>query len=345
MKEAFLNILLFIVSTLVMLLLCEAVFRLYYSFRSNLSTQPDVEMGWIVRPDTHLKSSRTDYSGKPYDCVYTTDDKGFRKYGNPASDRYKVLFIGDSFTQAEEVSSDSTYYAVAGRHAPIEVFGIGVGAFGTLQESMLLKRIIADVRPNLVVLQFTSNDFINNCYELENRSIQNCGTTRPYLNMQDKIEYRFPKDHARLREFANNHSRMLFFLINRLDAWQRKPDQFTLPDYRGAVIKTGYAIERIKRICASQHSDLVSFMVERGNGIEHRLYQRLMQTHRVPVLADVPALIETAEKSGLCCRAADGGHWNNAGHRICGQALAAKIQEKLKNESAVTASQIALFWP
>jgi len=87
-----------------------------------------------------------------------------------------------------------------------------------LQELMILEQSMQEIRPDLVILQFCTNDFINNSVELETLSrINNCGLRRPYLNSQGDVFYALPKRSGLLRHFANHYSQCLYFIFSRLD--------------------------------------------------------------------------------------------------------------------------------
>lgn len=327
MKVIFQNLLVTILSVVFTLLLCEGILRIYYHLKRNKVTQQHKVLGWNILPNVHLKTQKEDQAKVSYPVEYKTDSQGFKKFGNLKSPNLKVLFIGDSFTQAEDVSNDSAYYAVAGQKIPIEVFGYGVNGFGTLQEYMILKKYIDKIKPDVVVLQFTSNDFINNCYEIEYNSIQNFGIVRPYLDTKGNLFYKLPKNHATFRAFVNEYSRLLYYLVNRIEETQIKPDHFTAANYRDSFKITAYSIQNIKKLCRANGAKFSSFMVDSGSGVEYRLYQKLMAENAVEIIADVPTLIQETENAGICCKVPDN-HWNNRGHRVCGEALADAIEKQ-----------------
>ncbi len=327
MKLFFQNVVILSITTFIMLLICEGVLRFYYSSGTN-SIKLDTVLGWDVVHDYQHTALKMDLAKKPYSCTYTIDKNGFRQYGHVNTTKPKLLFVGDSFTQAEDATDDSTYFSVLSRTLDAELFAYGVGGYGSLQEMMILTKYIAQIKPDLVIIQFTSNDFINNCYNLEYRSIQNSGTIRPYLTPQNTITYRLPKNHPTLRKFANTYSRLLYFVINQLDKYYSKPDTFTPADYAESVQVTTLTYQQISAICHQQHAVLTSFMVDGVNSLEATFYHSSMQKLGIAILADVPSAIEQAEKAGINCKAADGGHWNHTAHRICGLLLAEKLSAK-----------------
>ena len=78
------------------------------------------------------------------------------------------------------------------RRLNVEVFAYGGSGYGTLQESLVVDHYLPIVRPDLVLLQVSYNDFINNSFELERASYYNNNfLLRPYLE-GDRIRRRFP---------------------------------------------------------------------------------------------------------------------------------------------------------
>jgi len=337
MKAFFQNIILSLVTLIIVLLACEGMCRIYYYYTSGAqSMQLDDILGWDVVHNLQKVTDRVDFKNNKYKCTYTTDENGFRKFGNPNSNKPKVFFVGDSFTQAQDASDDSTYFSIVAQRTNVEVFAYGVGGFGSLQEMMILQKYIAKIKPDLVVMQFTSNDFINNCYDLERRSNQRNNFLRPYLNTNNAIVYHFASNYTNLRTFAYKHSRFMDLIFIRLNGYFfGKKDNFSIKDYKESFELTKLAYENVKKICLKEGISVVSFMVDNvslddGSNKEANLYHELMKQMSIEILAEVPISIEQAEKTGKCCKARDGWHWNNTGHKICGELLSDNI---LKNKS------------
>ncbi|MGI9499777.1 MAG: hypothetical protein ACR2P3_07050, partial [Geminicoccaceae bacterium] len=85
-------------------------------------------LGWDLAGDCRLKTkSLIDSDGIEYRVDYSTNEFGSRLWGDSSSSRPKVMIVGDSFTDAQEVSDDKTYYAVLKSKMDVEVFAYGVG--------------------------------------------------------------------------------------------------------------------------------------------------------------------------------------------------------------------------
>src|SRR5262245_25291126 len=78
---------------------------------------------------------------------HSYDDDGFRRTGPEVPHEYKVLFIGDSFTEGDGVDDEFTFAAVAQqrlaeRGIRIRSLNAGIVGVGTAQELRLLRRLL-----------------------------------------------------------------------------------------------------------------------------------------------------------------------------------------------------------
>ncbi len=231
MKDLFLGIISILIAVIFLAVVGEIGFRVFDHFSGYVGPQKvrgvitlDKELGWLPTPNYSYSGELVDADGKPYAVNIQTDSAGYRTFGNPHSDsRKKVLFLGDSFTHAMHVSNDKTYYGILAKELDIEVFSIGVEGYGTLQEYMMLEKIIDDIKPDVVVLQFCSNDFINNHYDLELGAIGNNNRMRRPYFWENEITYRTPSKFAAISNFAASYSRFLYLVLSRIDMLRARP--------------------------------------------------------------------------------------------------------------------------
>ena len=108
----------------------------------------------------------------------------------------RVLFLGDSFTEATQVSTGSAYYDVFEQLAGTNwiVFAAGRSGFGSLQERMLLDEVAPLVKPDMVVWQLTGNDVRDNVFEFDRVSLlRGAKWPKPYLDPETgEIQIRDP---------------------------------------------------------------------------------------------------------------------------------------------------------
>ncbi len=101
----------------------------------------------------------------------------------------RIVWLGDSFTEAFQVELSNTFYAVATdtvrncTESPVESYNFGVGGHGTAQQLLMYESRAKQLQPDIVVLAlFTGNDLRNNVEALENDPL------RPYfLEGQDTL--------------------------------------------------------------------------------------------------------------------------------------------------------------
>jgi hypothetical protein len=130
--------------------------------------------GWALRPGAAGWNTR---EGEAYVRI---NHEGFRGPEIPLAKppgTIRIVVLGDSFTEAQQVPEDQTFSAVIQRALAgcpalggrkVEVLNLGVNGYGTTQELMTLRHQAWQFSPDIVVLAiFTGNDIMNNSVELE----------------------------------------------------------------------------------------------------------------------------------------------------------------------------------
>ena len=336
-KKSYLFIII-LVSVLLPLLAGEALLRLYhvYKFGMHNPVSPitlDDRLGWIATKDFKLRGENVDAAGRRYVVNVNQNSEGFRLFGNrKVKDKKKVLFIGDSFTQAVQVSDNKTYYGLLKDALPIEVFAYGAGGYGNLQEYLILDRYVDVIQPDAVVWQLCSNDFINNHYELEYESRRNNnGMMRPYLTIKGEMIYAVPSRMPLTRQFVNrySHSQLLYFLLSRIDILASlkgrsvedtiKEQGKEFPPFNDAVTITDRLFEMI-RTRIPEKTMLLAFCADDAEPYFDEM-KRLALKNGMTFIEGVPGEVRKAEHRGVTTRTADGSHWNEAGHQIVADVL------------------------
>jgi hypothetical protein len=176
--------------SLVGLLVAEASLLLArYWKRGSLRTETsyDAELGWVPTPNYAPRDQTLrDFNGTTRRRRYRTNELGTRLWSTHLG-RRKIVFIGDSVTEASDVSNDETYYARFADLSGLDTYAIGGRGYGTLQEKKLLERTLrrSGMTPDILVLQFcATNDFSNNSAVLEAHSLGFHERVRPYRDPQ-----------------------------------------------------------------------------------------------------------------------------------------------------------------
>ncbi|HJU04297.1 MAG TPA: SGNH/GDSL hydrolase family protein [Nitrospiraceae bacterium] len=294
----------------------------------------DDELGWRAteqyREDAIVKTAR----GKTYEISRSQDEHGFRMFGDVHSQKMKILAIGDSFTQAVHASDGKPYYAVLKKTLDAEVFAYGAGGYGTLQEYMILDRYVDLIKPDLVLWEYCSNDFINNEPALERASrFNNNGMRRPYW-IDGKIQMILPAGSwERTREFANRHSRFMYFLLSRMDRLRARfasdsvetdieRQLFDHPGFRHAIQITDELMGRVRARAGA--IPILAFSCD-GRSPYTEAFQSISTHHDIRFL-NAGTMVREAKDRGEDVLDEDQGHWNEDGHRLVGELFAGYIK-------------------
>ena len=170
------------------LILLEISFRIY-----NKAVGKSISDGYVIDDDKYGWSLNTEFKERVMKnkcgedvLMKTPKHRLIIKYPKYESAEKTVLFIGDSYTHAHEVSTGSAFYDTFEKlgEGKFKVYAAAIGGFGTLQEYMLLQEVYEIVKPDYVVWQMCSNDIENNVFELDNASFFNNQRPRPYYDIK-----------------------------------------------------------------------------------------------------------------------------------------------------------------
>jgi hypothetical protein len=310
-------------------LIAEASFRV---LKAWLGRPPiyeyDEDLGWAPIPNISYAFAQESQNGEAYVAHYATNDIGFRLWGDPTSDRSRIFFVGDSFTQDENMSNEAAYYSQVARLLPAEVFAVGGGGYGTLQEVLMLERYWHDIAPTHVVIQFCSNDFANNHFEMEGFSVvRNQKNFRPYVVDGEVVFrtaglYRFFYRHSMLFRFIDQRAQNLQYL--RLNGYSSLDEKQARVLHYAAVEVTRDILQKAQKL----GTDSVKWYMFNCEAASREWMDLAKETGFEPI-ASVAEAVEAAEMQGLSVRAPDGRHWNNLGHEIAGTVLAKYLEKEL----------------
>ncbi len=293
-------------------MVCEFFYRTYHKlfrgipYSQSVKSDADKELGWKCKTI----------------------------FGDVSSKKFKIMIVGDSFTHGQGIEEKDMYYKVIRDTFGGELFVFGGGGYGTLQEYMVLRKFINLIRPDLVILQVCSNDFINNSWKLESKSyFNNNSRIRPYW-IGNKIVYRFPRPLDHLRVFLSQ-SRLFYalfvqadrftarlaqkgFLVRSVEQDIQDPRRVPHPDFLESVKITNELIKKIKSTAGD--IPVIAFSVNATEPYKQK-FKEIFIEHDIEFLTDVPEAIQRVEATGVNARIADRTHWNAIGHKICGETL------------------------
>ena len=311
-------------------LLAEGAFRLAKAVFGRPSIyQHDARLGWVpisnVRYDFTLRAQ----NGEAYVVDYATNEFGFRLWGDPTSDRPRIAFIGDSFTQDPNMSNEFAYFSQVARALPVEVFAVGGGGYGTLQELLILDRYWTSIKPTHVVLQFCSNDVQNNHYGSEALSIVRAQKNfRPYF-----VDGQFLYRDAPYYRFFARHSSLFRFLDERLQnlqyswfgGYSRPKDADRIAALRANAVTVTREILHMIKDLGREGVKWYMFSCSAANSE----WINLAEATGFQPIRGVADAVAAAAAQQLSVHTADGAHWNDLGHEIAGQVISEHLEKEL----------------
>jgi lysophospholipase L1-like esterase len=302
----------------------------------------DPNLGWKPPANQrHIYPSK-DVAGATHEVHYSTGPHGFRSYGNVNSSNTKIMIVGDSYTQATDVSDDQTYYAKLKKNLsdrmPVEIFVYGSRGYGTLQEVMIVEQHIKEIKPDILILQVCANDFINNSVVLETKSTENNSRLlRPYLGSDGTITMQMPQTPFRKLVWETaSYSRFLKWVIIRFRHWiavnkvahtvedDIRAQSTANSEFMYAVTLTNSLLERLRsavpaatKIYAFQANTVQPFSSE---------FEKLFPRHGIVYIEGVAEAVTNAFQKGEVVYAWDGEHWASAGHTIAAEVIANRLR-------------------
>jgi lysophospholipase L1-like esterase len=291
----------------------------------------DQELGWRATEYYGEALVERTERGRPYPVRRSQKQYGFRRFGNLDSNKPKILVIGDSFTHATVVSDDRTYYALLAKLLNAEVFAYGASGYGTLQEFLIFERYINTIRPDVILWQYCSNDFINNDNQLERLSlINNNGLIRPYWE-GGKAKMLSPKESSmQIREWINRRSRFLYFVVSRIDRLGAVGNRQTIeteielqgiehPGFLRAMAITDELMGKVRLKAGTKR--ILAFNCQRREPYDEA-FKKISTNHDITYMDDVALVVVEAKQRGEDVYAADGAHWNEKGHELAARTIA-----------------------
>lgn len=300
------------------------------------TAEKEDKIGWLPKSNYLFDGKMKDRNDVEYDVYLTTSENGFRQYGNPNSDKTKVFFLGDSYTQSVEVGDDKTFYKILGDSLPIEVFAFGMAGYGQLQQYMILEEYYDKIQPDILVLQVCSNDFIDNHYQLEMESGYQVGLRRPYLTINNTIEYHHPEITWKNVE---KYSRFLGFVLRKFRNVQQKTGIATFAEAKIAeqgrtyeafdysVSVTDVLIQKMAEKCGQQ-TKIIVFNADTYEPQQSEFKEICTNHEMIYTLNPANAIQE--QKPQEVVFAQDGYHWNEKGHEVIAKALMENLKMLLK---------------
>jgi lysophospholipase L1-like esterase len=337
-----------VLSLIVIWVIGEVIFRLNPKWANERPARApynyrviDEVYGWHVQEGYKYQGTLLDQCDSAYIIDINFGKNGFRCWGNPSVvARKKVLFLGDSYTACIQTSDDKLFYKILGDSLPIEVFAFGAAGFGSTQQWLFLEKYLQEVKPDMVVWQFCSNDFIDNYWELEKVANYHVRMKRPYTLEDGTITHQLVAEYPRnVRPFSH----FLYYILKRIainmgtfdkpraesaEKWINEKN-LDYPLFAKSVKMTEASIKKVKAILPPK-TKLVAFDADNFNP-QYEQIKRLCTENQIPFAYGVAETVSRAKDAGQCVYTDDGYHWNNRGNKIVADYLKPFLEQNLNN--------------
>jgi hypothetical protein len=297
--------------------------------------QADPASGYTLRPGFHGREIAPDGE---FDTDATIDSRGLRDHTHNAPARPLILALGDSMTFGEGVPADKTWSATLERSSGVRVENGGVPGYSTRQMEGRARRLIPLLHPNLVLVTFSPR-----------WDRQRCATPFAYLDGYIVAQGYLGRLHAidgdlylaetrlpglgPLTAYAKRYSYVARHLLPALGrpvraALRREPA--AAPPVPEDYVPTAEALAGIREQASQAGAGFLAILIEsRGQDYEtdRAGLERLLKARSIPYLA-LDRFLSGADWPRL--RYAHDQHWNEAGHRTVGTALASVVRPLLR---------------
>jgi len=340
LKTAILRCATALLATLGCLILIELALRL--SGRELVFLNPlnsfhtgDSELGWVGVPNFTGRFHR-----REFDVRIVNGPRGFRMGAAqivPEPGAERVVFLGDSFTwgwgvEQGEVFTDSLQDLVGPR---FELLNRGVNASGTVQQSILLERLLEQDQPDRVVVMLFYNDYLDNLDAKRGR--------RPYIQISDdSAEYSgrpvtrplggfwrsFRRRSAVLTLLAEGQNRIRRVIETQLNPEIPEPDRLFHPE-PAHVRALEVSLDRMRSLCEGRCTLTVVFVPEKNEVAEiaPAAATAAMISDKLGIgFTDLtPAFRRASRGTTVPLYFAHDGHWTHAGHQVAATELARQL--------------------
>lgn len=288
---------------------------------NNLFIEHDSLLGWKLR-----RGLRARRESESYASTETINALGFRTARLPApkpDSVTRILFLGDSHTESYTVNDTEMYpvllEATLNRSRAVETIAIGVGGFSTDQELLAYLRYGRLYRPDLVVLQFCSNDVPFNVLDHYWRGYKPRFVRYGDLLLLSGVPVPNYRNTGLFGGGVLQRSSIVLLLetVLRQLAIQRSVQEEADPEE--AWQTTALLLRDLNQVVRSDGARLVVFQADRQPEVEQRL-RGILDRYSIPYIATDGAYTEDFDSYWV------DGHWNQKGHR----AIAAVLDSALR---------------
>lgn len=199
-KSVWVNLVLVLITLMICFLLLEICIRWFYP-QLNMNTH-NGEIGIMYKPNWH-----GGYTTKEFSTDIRINSQGFRDIEFVHDEYPTVLFIGDSFTAALEVSLNDTFHKRLNTSIEdTKFYALGHGGYDVSKMYLLYLNYVPELDPDVVVLLFfPHNDVLDTHYNRLEPTIT-------YRENQLTINYNTEIFFLGLKRYIESKSQAVYFI-------------------------------------------------------------------------------------------------------------------------------------
>jgi lysophospholipase L1-like esterase len=304
-------------------------------FRPSVNIN-DEKLGWKLKKNFTFTFEEKDFYNESYEVNFETDTNGLRPFGNLSKNSKKILILGDSFSNDPYSSNEKMWYAILAnkleKNSNFKFGGWsgGAGGYGSLQQLLFLDEIMKKIKPDFFILQFCSNDFMNNHQNLElEKGAIGQYSRRPYINQKNLNEINFNNNFLykilRTNYFGDSKvlNKIIFLYSNfkynkvrtNVDENIKKFEEQSIVITEKILEKIGKKLKYLKPIMVNCSSKKIG---------QNKYWEEIGSKTGFIAISDPSDKIEVISKNEKIYFR-DGAHFNELGNKIYGEVLANAI--------------------
>lgn len=197
----------------------------------RVTTPKEIMRYYFVAPDSVLhhrfiRNATGRYESTEFNTHYHINSIGLRdqEYGEKGPNTFRILMLGDSYTEGDGVESNETFSKVLEarlnsekRPLRYEVINAGVGSYSPLLEYLYLKREGLRLDPDLVILNLDMSDFYDDISYTQSLTRDAGGL--PLAVSPNGFWAKQAGIMASVKDFFKDHTRLYNFIRLRIDRY------------------------------------------------------------------------------------------------------------------------------
>ena len=292
---------------------------------NNVFIEHDPILGWKLRRGISIARRNSLYISKE-----TINDMGFRTRPLPVVKSpgvKRIVFLGDSHTESYTVNDEEMYPVLIEKALseirPVEALSLGVGGFSTDQELLAYLHYGRIYQPDLVVLQYCSNDVLFNVLDRYWRGKKPRFQRYGDFLLLSGVPVPNLRDTGIFGSTLLQRSSLILLLEATLRQLAIKRSVEQEADAEEAWRVTTLLIRDLDRVVRSDGARLVVFQADRNPEGEARL-RAILEGLSIPYLETAHAYSDAFDSYWV------DGHWNQKGHHAIAAVLSLALRPYLQ---------------